>query len=31
MMYFHFTQKGTEDAYRIIDDQMQGFDYDDDR
>jgi integrase len=30
MMYFHFTQKGTEDAYRIIDAQMQGFDYDDD-
>ena len=26
MVYFHFTQKGTEDAYRIIDDFMKGFD-----
>jgi len=26
MIYFHFTQKGTEDAYRIIDDFMKGFD-----
>jgi site-specific recombinase XerD len=26
MVYFHFTQKGTEDAYRIIDNFMKGFD-----
>lgn len=31
MMYFHLTQKGTEDAYRIIDAQMRGFDHDFDR
>lgn len=31
MMYFHLTQKGAEDAYRIIDDTMRGFDHDDDR
>lgn len=27
MMYFHLTQKGTEDAYRIIDSMMKGFDH----
>lgn len=27
MMYFHLTQKGTEDAYRIIDSLMKGFDH----
>ena len=26
MVYFHFTQKGTEDAYKIIDNAMKGFD-----
>ncbi|MBI9091872.1 MAG: site-specific integrase [Desulfobacterium sp.] len=26
MVYFHFTQKGTEDAYEIIDNSMKGFD-----
>jgi site-specific recombinase XerD len=26
MVYFHFTQKGTEDTYRIIDNFMKGFD-----
>jgi len=26
MIYFHFTQKGTEDAYKIIDNAMKGFD-----
>jgi len=26
MVYFHFTQKGTEDAYKIIDNTMKGFD-----
>jgi len=26
MVYFHFTQKGTENAYRIIDNFMKGFD-----
>jgi integrase len=31
MMYFHFTQKGTEDGCRILNEQMQGFDYADDR
>jgi integrase/recombinase XerD len=31
MIYFHFTQKGTEDAYKIIDSEMRGFDYDDDK
>jgi len=28
MVYFHLTQKGTEDAYRIIDSTMKGFEYD---
>jgi len=27
MMYFHLTQKGSEDAYRIIDSMMKGFDH----
>lgn len=27
MIYFHLTQKGTEDAYMIIDNAMRGFDY----
>ena len=27
MVYFHFTQKGTEDTYRIIDNFMKGFDH----
>lgn len=27
MVYFHLTQKGTEDAYHIIDNAMRGFDY----
>lgn len=27
MVYFHLTQKGTEDAYHIIDQAMRGFDY----
>lgn len=31
MIYFHLTQKGTEDAYRIIDSAMRGFDYDNDK
>ena len=31
MAYFHLTQKGQEDAYRIIDNTMRGFDYDDDK
>ena len=26
MVYFHLTQKGTEDAYKIIDNVMKGFD-----
>ena len=26
MVYFHFTNKGTEDAYAIIDNEMKGFD-----
>ena len=26
MVYFHFTQKGTEDAYKIINNTMKGFD-----
>jgi len=26
MVYFHFTQKGTEDAYEIINNFMKGFD-----
>ena len=26
MVYFHFTRKGTEDAYKIIDNAMKGFD-----
>lgn len=30
MAYFHLTQKGQEDAYKIIDSTMRGFDYDDD-
>jgi integrase len=30
MVYFHLTQKGTEDAYKIIDRAMRGFDYDND-
>lgn len=30
MAYFHLTQKGEEDAYKIIDSTMRGFDYDDD-
>lgn len=29
MMYFHLTQKGTEDAYKIINSTMRGFHYDD--
>jgi site-specific recombinase XerD len=28
MRYFHLTQKGAEDAYRIIDAEMRGFDHD---
>jgi len=28
MVYFHLTQKGTEDADKIIDSAMKGFDYD---
>ena len=28
MVYFHLTQKGTEDAYTIINSAMKGFDYD---
>lgn len=28
MIYFHLTQKGTEDAYKIIDSAMRGFSYD---
>jgi len=31
MAYFHLTKKGTEDAYRIIDSNMRGFDYDNDK
>jgi site-specific recombinase XerD len=31
MIYFHLTQKGTEDAYRIIDSTMRGFNYDNDK
>jgi integrase/recombinase XerD len=31
MAYFHLTQKGQEDAYKIIDNTMRGFDYDDDK
>lgn len=31
MVYFHFTQKGTEDAYTIINHTMRGFDYDHDK
>jgi len=31
MAYFHLTQKGQEDAYKIIDSTMRGFDYDDDK
>lgn len=27
MAYFHLTQKGTEDAYRIIDSMMKGFEH----
>jgi site-specific recombinase XerD len=27
MVYFHLTQKGTEDAYHLIDNAMRGFDY----
>jgi hypothetical protein len=27
MIYFHFTQKGTEDAYHIINTSMRGFSY----
>jgi integrase/recombinase XerD len=30
MVYFHLTQKGTEDAYTIINHTMRGFDYDHD-
>jgi integrase len=28
MVYFHLTQKGTEDAYKVIDNTMRGFSYD---
>ena len=31
MVYFHLTQKGTEDAYRIINSTMRGFNYDNDK
>jgi len=31
MAYFHLTKKGQEDAYKIIDSTMRGFDYDDDK
>jgi integrase/recombinase XerD len=31
MVYFHLTQKGTEDAYKIINSTMRGFDYDHDK
>ena len=31
MIYFHLTQKGTEDAYKIIDSAMRGFDYANDK
>ena len=31
MAYFHLTQKGTEDAYRIIDSMMKGFKHGRDR
>ena len=31
MVYFHLTQKGTEDAYQIINSTMRGFHYDDAR
>jgi len=27
MVYLHLTQKGTEDAYKIINSEMRGFDY----
>ena len=27
MVYFHLTQKGTEDAYHLINNAMRGFDY----
>jgi site-specific recombinase XerD len=27
MVYFHFTQKGAEDAHRIVDATMKGFDH----
>jgi hypothetical protein len=30
MVYFHFTQKGTEDAYKIINNAMRGFSHDND-
>jgi hypothetical protein len=30
MVYFHLTQKGTEDAVNIINQTMKGFDYDND-
>jgi hypothetical protein len=31
MLYFHLTQKGTEDACKIINNTMRGFHYDDDK
>lgn len=31
MLYFHLTQKGTEDACKIINSTMRGFHYDDDK
>jgi integrase/recombinase XerD len=31
MAYFHLTQKGTEDAYKIINSTMRGFAYDNDK
>ena len=30
MVYFHLTQKGTEDAYTIINSAMKGFNYEHD-
>lgn len=30
MVYFHFTQKGTEDTYKIINNAMRGFSHDND-
>jgi hypothetical protein len=31
MLYFHLTQKGAEDAVKIINHTMKGFNYDNDK